>query len=448
MSGVQRIHGEGKHDVKAEPVELLRALARFDTSNPPGDVRACVDFVATLLRERQIEPVLVGVEPERPNLIARLPGAGSSPPLLLYGHLDVVPANADEWTHPPFDAELVGGDVWGRGTLDMKGGVAMMLSAFLRVTQEQLEPAGDLILALTSDEETGSEFGAKYLVEEHAEQFDGVRYALSEFGGFTQWTGGRPLYPIQVAEKQRCLVRATIRGPGGHPSTVVGGTAAGKLGRLLRTLEKRRLPVHVTPVVRSMLEAMSGALPVHERLALRPILRPRLTDRLLDVFGKDGAALDPLLHNMATPTVIRGGDSTNVIPTEVTVDLDGRVLPGQTPRDLVRELEALLPGLAEFEIVREEPASRATPDMTLYPLLADILREREPAGAPFPMLLPGYTDARYFSRLGIQTYGFLPMRLPKHITTKLLHAPDERVPADAIEFGAECVYEAVKRYQI
>jgi acetylornithine deacetylase/succinyl-diaminopimelate desuccinylase-like protein len=448
MSGAQRIHGEGKQKVNTDPVGLLRALTRFDTSNPPGDVRACVDFVAELLRDREVEPLLVGVEPQRPNLIARLPGRGSSPPLLLYGHLDVVPANSAEWTHPPFDAELVDGEVWGRGTLDMKGGVAMMLSAFLRAAEERLEPAGDLILALTSDEETGSEFGARYLVEEHAEHFDGVRFALSEFGGFTQWTGGRPLYPIQVAEKQRCLVRATIRGTGGHPSTVVGGTAAGKLGRLLRTLEKRRLPVHVTPVVRSMLEAMSGALPLYERLALRPILRPRLTDRLLDLFGKDGAALDPLLHNMATATVIHGGDSTNVIPTEVTVDLDGRVLPGQTPRDLVSELEALLPGLAEFEIVREEPASRADPDMTLYPLLADILREREPAGAPFPMLLPGYTDARYFSRLGIQTYGFLPMRLPKHITTKLLHAPDERVPADAIEFGAECVYEAVRRYNV
>ena len=448
MSGVQRIYGEDAHELTANPVELLRALTRFDTSNPPGDVRACVEFVAVLLRERGIEPLVVGLEPERPNLIARLPGRGSSPPLLLYGHLDVVPASPAEWTRPPFDAELVDGEVWGRGTLDMKGGVAMMLSAFLRVAAERLEPAGDLILALTSDEETGSEFGAKYLVEEHADHFDGVRYALSEFGGFTQWTGGRPLYPIQVAEKQRCLVRATIRGTGGHPSTVVGGTAAGKVGRVLRALEKRRLPVHVTPVVRSMLEAMAGALPLHERLALRPILIPAFTDRLLDLFGKDGAALDPLLHNMATPTVLRGGDSTNVIPTEVMVDLDGRVLPGQTPVDLVRELEALLPGLAEFEIVREEPAVRADPDLTLYPILAEIIQEREPAGTPFPMLLPGYTDARYFSRLGIQTYGFLPMRLPKHITTKLIHAADERVPADAIEFGAECVYEVVRRYRV
>ena len=330
----------------------------------------------------------------------------------------------------------------------MKGGVAMLVAALLRAATERLEPAGDLILALSPDEERGSTFGAKHLVEEHAELFDGVRFGLSEFGGFTQWTGGRPLYPIQVAEKQRCLIRAAIRGEGGHPSTVVRGTAAAKLGRLLKTLEKKRLPVHVTPVLRSMVAAMASGLPFHERLALRPALVPALTDRLLDLFGKDGDSLDPLLHNMATPTVIRGGESTNVIPTEFTVDLDGRVLPGQTPRDLVRELEALVPGAAQFEIVEEEPAAKADPDLTLMPMLMRIIKEKEPSGTPFPMLLPGYTDARYFSQLGIQTYGFLPMQLPKHITTALIHAPDERIPAAAVEFGVDCVYEAIRRYRV
>lgn len=435
-------------ETRQDPVELVRALVRFDTSNPPGNERECLGFVAELLRGAGIEPRFVGRDPERPNLVARVRGKNDAPPLLLYGHVDVVPANADEWTHPPFAGEVVDGEIWGRGTLDMKGGVAMLLSAILRTVAERIEPAGDLILALSPDEERGSTFGAKYLVEEHAEQFDGVRYALSEFGGFTQWTGGRPLYPIQVAEKQRCLVRATIRGEGGHPSTVVRGAAAANLGRFLRMLDKKRLPVHVTPIVRSMVEGMAGGLATHQRLALRPALVPTLTDRVLDVFGKDGDALDPLLHNMATPTVVRGGESTNVIPTEFEVDLDGRVLPGQTPHDLVRELQAMAGKLASFELVDEEPAANADPDLTLMPMLAEIISERQPAGTPFPMLLPGYTDARYFSQLGIQTYGFLPMKLPKHITTALIHAPDERIPATAVEFGAECVYEAVRRYRV
>jgi acetylornithine deacetylase/succinyl-diaminopimelate desuccinylase-like protein len=436
------------HLNRDDPIEILCALVRFDTSNPPGRERECLEYVAGLLREAGIEPSFPARDSDRPNLVARLPGRGDAPPLLLYGHVDVVPANSSEWSHPPFAAEIVDGEIWGRGTLDMKGGVAMLISAVLRAARERLEPAGDLILALSPDEERGSNFGAKFLVEEHGALFAGVRYALSEFGGFTQWTGGRPLYPIQVAEKQRCLIRATVRGEGGHPSTVVRETAAAKLGRLLRTLEKKRLPVHVTPVVRTMVEGMASGLPAHERLALRPALVPALTDRLLDLFGKDGDALDPLLHNMATPTVIRGGASTNVIPTEFEIDLDGRVLPGHTPHDLVRELQTMAGRLASFELVEEEPAAKADPDLTLLPMLAEIIREREPAGTPFPMLLPGYTDARYFSKLGIQTYGFLPMRLPKHITTALIHAPDERIPAAAVEFGAECVYEAIRRYRV
>ncbi len=204
----------------------------------------------------------------------------------------------------------------------------------------------------------------------------------------------------------------------------------------------------MTPVVRQMVSAMAEALPLHQRAALRPLLVPALTDRLLDLFGKDADSLDPLLHNTATATGLRGGESGNVIPTEVTVDLDGRVLPGQSPQDLVRELERLAGDVAEFQLVREEPAARPEPDLTLYPMLAEIIRSRDPGGVPIPALVPGYTDARHFARLGIQTYGFLPMRLPKEITVDLIHAPDERVPAEAIRFGKDCLLEAIRRYRL
>ena len=426
-----------------DPVELLRELIRFDTSNPPGNERACVEYVAGLLRETGIDPLIVG-DAERPNLVARLAGRGESPPLLLYGHVDVVPADPVEWRYDPFSGDLVDDVVWGRGALDMKGGVAMLVSAFLGAAAEP--PSGDLILTLASDEETGSQLGAKLLVEEHRELFEGVRFALSEIGGFTEWVGDRRLYPIQVAEKQRCLIRATCRGPSGHPSVKVRGTAVGKAGQLLGRLAEKRLPVHVTPVVRQMVSAMAEALPAHQRVALRPLLLPAFTDRLLDLFGKDADSLDPLLHNTVTPTRVRGGESGNVIPAEVTADLDGRVVPGQTPQDLVRELEQLAGDVAEFELVQEEPPARAEPDLTLYPTLAEIIRSRDPDGVPIPALIPGYTDARHFARLGIQTYGFLPMRLPKDITLDLIHAPDERVPSDAIRFGTDCILEAIRRY--
>jgi acetylornithine deacetylase/succinyl-diaminopimelate desuccinylase-like protein len=428
-----------------DPVALLQELIRFNTSNPPGNERACLAYLAEILGAAGIECRLVAREHERPNLLARVAGEQNTPPLLLYGHVDVVPACAEEWKRPPFGGDLIDDAVWGRGALDMKGGVAMLVSALLRAAEEApLE--SDVVLALTSDEERGSHLGAKFLVEEHADFFAGVRYALGEIGGFTEWVGDRRLYPIQVAEKQRCLVRATVRGAGGHPSTVVRGTAAAKLGALLKALDEERLPAHVTPSARRMLTVMADAFPPQDRLALRGLLQERATNLLLRALGKRAAPLDAILHNTASPTVIRGGESSNVIPTELSVELDGRVLPGYGPGDLLRELEDLAGDLAEFELVDEEPPPVADADLTLYPMLADVIRRRDPGSVPIPALLPGYTDARYFARLGIQTYGFLPMRLPREITVDLIHAPDERVPADAIRFGAECVLEAIQRY--
>ncbi|MGH3025749.1 MAG: M20/M25/M40 family metallo-hydrolase, partial [Gaiellaceae bacterium] len=418
----------------------------FDTSNPPGRERDCLEFVGELLQHAGVESRFLARDPERPNLLARIPGRGEAPPLLLYGHVDVVPAEGEEWRHPPFSGDVIDGDVWGRGALDMKSGVAILIAAVLRAAAGEKSPAGDLVLALTCDEEAGSEHGAKFLVDEHAEEFADVRHAISEFGGTTEWVAGRPFYPIQLAEKQACTIRAVIRGAGGHASTRVRDTAAGKLGRLLTLLERKRLPVHVTPVAREMLTAMAAALPLHQRLALRPLLAPPLTDRVLSIMGTEGRSLDPILHNTATATIVHGGEQINVIPTRIVVELDGRVVPGQTTADLVHELDALAPGLAEYEIVREEPAAPAEPDMTLFPMLASIISDRHPGATPFPLLLPGYTDARYFSRLGIQTYGFLPLRVAREFPRGLIHAPNERVPAEAVRFGADCVTDAVQRY--
>jgi acetylornithine deacetylase/succinyl-diaminopimelate desuccinylase-like protein len=200
------------------------------------------------------------------------------------------------------------------------------------------------------------------------------------------------------------------------------------------------------PLGREMIGAMAQALPAHQRLALQALLREQVTNPLIPLLGKDAAPLDALLHNTATPTVIQGGDSSNVIPTAIIVDLDGRVLPGHTPSQLVHELEEFAGDLAEFELVEEEPPARAEPDMRLYPMLAEILRQKDPEGVPIPALLPGYTDARHFAQLGIQTYGFLPMRLPKEVSVDLIHAPNERVPADALRFGTDCLVEAIDRY--
>ena len=426
-------------------VELLRELIRFDTTNPPGNETACIGHVQSLLERAGVETRIVARDDARPNLIARLHGAGEAPPLLLYGHVDVVTTAGQEWAHPPFGGELVDGWVWGRGALDMKSGVAMLVDAFLRAARGELQPRGDLILAVLSDEENGGDFGARFLAEEHADLFAGVRHALGEFGGATVHLGGRAFYPIQVAEKQICWLRGRVRGPGGHGAIGVRGSAMGKLGRILAKLDSARLPVHVTPAARAWIEAMAAALPRPQSLVLRSLLDPRLAELTLRAPSEQLRPLDRALRNTVSATIVHGGEKINVIPAEVELELDGRTLPGFGPDDLMRELRHLVPEL-ELELVRHDPGA-AEPDLSVLPLLSEILRELDPEAVPVPMLQIGVTDGRFFSRIGIQTYGFLPLQLPRGFEfLKLVHAADERVPADAVRFGATAVGRVLERY--
>jgi len=428
------------------PAELLQNLIRFDTTNPPGNEAECITYINGLLTEAGFETTLLAKSSNRPNLIARLQGRGTAPPLLLYGHVDVVTTANQKWTHPPFEGKIVDGCVWGRGALDMKGGVAMMLAALLRAKAEGLTPAGDVVLAIVCDEEAGGDYGVKYLVEEHPEQFEGIRYALGEFGGFPLYVGPRKFYLIQVAEKQICFIKATVRGPGGHGSLPMRGGAMAKLARLLQRLDQHRLPVHITPVARQMVEAMASALPFPLGIVLRQLVNPILTDTVLNLLGEKGRMFEPLFHNTVNATMVHGGEKVNVIPSEITVALDGRLLPGYTPDDLIAELRPIIGDEVELELVRHDPGP-AEPDIGMFDLLAGILREADPNGIPMPLLLSGTTDARFFSRLGIQTYGYTPMNLPPEFNfAQLAHAADERIPVDAVDFGANAIYKVLQRY--
>ncbi|MCW4041306.1 MAG: M20/M25/M40 family metallo-hydrolase, partial [Candidatus Bathyarchaeota archaeon] len=305
--------------VYQRPLELLRRLIQFDTTNPPGNEAECISFINGLLTEAGVETTILGLTPERPNLIARLQGQGRASPLLLYGHVDVVTTANQQWQHPQFAGEVIDGFVWGRGALDMKGGVAMMLAAFLRAKQEALNLPGDVILVIVCDEEAGGDFGSKYLVENHADLFEGIRYAIGEFGGFTLYVGKRRFYPIMVAEKQGCWMKATVRGPGGHGSIPVRGGAMAKLSQLIQRLDKNRLPVHVTPVARLMFETIASASGGLRGLILGRLTNPLLTDRVLNALGERGRSFDPIFHNTVSPTILHGSSKVNVIPSEVSV---------------------------------------------------------------------------------------------------------------------------------
>ena len=429
------------------PAELSQNLIRFNTTNPPGDEAACVNYIQQLLQEAGIESKIYARDPYRPNLVARLNGRGDAPPLLLQGHVDVVTTENQKWTHPPFEAKIVDGFIWGRGALDMKGAVAMMLSAFLRAKIENANLPGDVILTILSDEEAGGNFGAKYLVENHADLFKDVRYALGEFGGFNLQIGKQSFYPIMIAEKQICWLKIILRGPAGHGSMPIRGGAMAKLGRVLARLDQNLLPVHITPYARAMVQGIVEGSPLFNRMLLSQLLNPLFTDRILNLLGERGKLFVPLFRNTVNATLVRGGDKINVIPSEIMIELDGRMLPGFNPEDMIREVRDVIGDEGEIEMVRHDPGP-AEPNMGLFDTLVRALREMDSTVLPIPLLLVAVTDARFFSRLGIQTYGFTPMQLPPDMNfSQTIHAADERIPVEAVGFGAEAIFKVLRSFK-
>jgi acetylornithine deacetylase/succinyl-diaminopimelate desuccinylase-like protein len=435
-------------DFSPDPTPILQALLQIDTSNPPGNEAEAVSLAHQLLSKSGIDSWVLARHPDRPNLVSRLEGRGEAPPLLLFGHLDVVGTAGQNWQQDPFGGEQVDGAIWGRGALDMKAGIAMFLAAFQRVQQEGVTPSGDLILVLLADEEMGGDYGAGFLVDQHPGLFDGVRFALSEFGGFSYTFAGRRLYPIMVGEKQICHLRAIIRGPAGHASLNWRGGTMARLASFLDKLDRNRLPIHITPPLQLMVESLSEALPTPASVAIRNLLNPVLAGPLLAGLGENGLILDSLLRNTATPTMIQGGQQINVIPNEIHVGLDGRLLPGFSPQDFLDELKSLAGDDVEY-IVERYDSGPTQVDRQLFPMLAEIIRQADPEGYPFPLLLPGVSDARFFAQLGIQTYGFIPMNLPDEFEfLKLIHAADERIPVNSLHFGAQAIYQALLNYKI
>jgi len=428
------------------PAEILQRLIQFDTTNPPGNEARCIKYIQDLLSSVNIKSTLLERTKGRPNLVARIKGAGKTAPILLYGHVDVVTTQDQAWDQPPLEGRLVDGFVWGRGALDMKGGVAMMVAAFMRLKAEGIQPPGDVVLAVVGDEEAGGDDGAKFLVEEHADLFKDIRFALGEFGGFTMTVAGRRFYPIMIAEKQICWMKATVRGQGGHGSMPVRNGAMAQLSQMLKRLDEQDLPVHITPPTRMMIEAMSSALKPAQRLLFGQLNNPAMTATILKLLGDRGRVFYPLFHNTVSPTILYGSSKVNVIPSEVSVELDGRLLPGFSPEDMLAELRPIVGEDVELEVVQFDPGP-AAPNMELFNTLAGVLTETDPEGVPAPLILSGVTDGRFFSKLGIQTYGFLPMTLPEDFNfTATIHAANERIPAAAVDFGANAIFKVLQRF--
>ena len=429
------------------PIELLQNLIRFDTTNPPGNEKECIEYINEILVNAGFETQILAKDSNRPNLITRLTGQGKTNPLLLYGHVDVVTTENQIWKYPPFEAKIAEGYLWGRGTLDMKGGVAMMISALLRAKAENLAPSGDIVLAIVSDEEHGGGYGAKHLVENYPDLFKGIKYAIGEFGGFTFFVGKKKFYPIMVSEKHHCFVKVIVKGPSGHGSLPMHGGAAANTGNILNKLDKYSLPVHITEITKLQLNTMASNLSFPSNLFMRLLKMPIFTNKILKLLGNKGDVFDPLLHNTINVTGVQGGEQIYGIPSKIEIQLAATLLPGYNTDNVISEIKKIIGDEFEYEIIPFEPVPYKL-DMGLFDTLKDILYKSDPKGVALPILLSSPTDGRFFSRLGIQTYGFIPMTLPEEMNfSQLLHNADERIPVEAIEFGSNNIYELLKCFK-
>lgn len=419
------------YDPAAEVVDTCSELIAIDTTNAgdddgPGE-RKAAEHVAERLADVGLDPELFERSPGRTNLLARWEGADPDlPPLLLHGHLDVVPAEAADWRFPPFAGEVDGGYVHGRGAIDMKDFDAMLLSVVRARQRAGAPPRRPVVLAFTADEEAGSGHGGHWLVDEHPDLLADCTEAVGEVGGFSTTVGGRRLYLVESGEKGLGWMRLTARGTAGHGSMRQPDNAVTTLARAIAALGAHPWPVSPTPTMQRLLQV---AAPLAEA-------DPDDADAVVAAFGPAARMLGAGIRNTTNPSMLRAGYKVNVVPAVATARVDGRFLPGQQDSFLDQVRDVVGPDV-EVEYETHQPALETPFEGDLAEAMTAALLAEDPDAAVAPYLFSGGTDAKAWDRLGIRCFGFTPLRLPDDLDfTAMFHGVDERVPIDALRFGA------------
>ncbi|MFJ2033530.1 M20/M25/M40 family metallo-hydrolase [Streptosporangium sp. NPDC087985] len=416
-----------------EVAGLCSDLIRIDSTNAgdnsgPGE-RATAEYVAGKLAEVGLEPQILESDSRRANVIARIAGEDSSRgALLLHGHLDVVPFNADDWTHHPLSGEIADGCVWGRGAVDMKNMDAMILAVVRQRLSEGRRPPRDVVLAFTADEEAGGTYGAQWLADRHKDLFDGCTEAIGEVGGFSvSLDDARRLYLIEAAEKGIAWMRLTARGRAGHGSMLNSENAVTELAEAVGRIGRYEWPVRLTQTVTTFLTEISKALELELDLDDAEATVAKL--------GPLARMIGATLRNTANPTMLEGGYKANVIPQAATAHVDGRFLPGYED-EFFKTVDELLGPNVTREFVYHDIAIETGFDGPLVRAMSDALLAEDPGALAVPYTLSGGTDLKAFSRLGMRGFGFAPLKLPADLDfSGMFHGVDERVPVDSLQFG-------------
>jgi acetylornithine deacetylase/succinyl-diaminopimelate desuccinylase-like protein len=432
-------------ELEAESLEFIRALIRINSVNTgeaatigDGETRAA-RFVQSKLEEVGFQTTLVEPKPGRASVIARLPGADpTAGALVVHAHLDVVPVQEKDWTHPPFGAEVHDGILYGRGAVDMKNYAGVMLAIARTFRRDGVVPRRDLIFAFFADEEAGGVWGARWIVDKRPDLLAGATEAIGEVGGFSiPIDAERRAYLVATAEKGVTWATITAHGRAAHGSRPTPDNAVVRIARAVAALGDHRFPIVRTDALTAFLDAFGRA----RGLAFTDAT----LDDDLDQLGFVASLIGATTRSTISPTVLSAGGKTNVIPAEASARLDIRVLPGQDEA-LRTELAEVLGDDIDIAWGREVPAIESPPDAPLLDVLQRAITAEDPGGLVVPYLLPASTDNKHLARLGIRGYGFVPLRVPADFDVfGEFHAADERIPIDALAFCAR-VTERILRH--
>ncbi|WP_309079729.1 M20/M25/M40 family metallo-hydrolase [Zhihengliuella sp.] len=426
-----------------EVVDICRNLIRIDTSNfgnndSRGERRAA-EYAASLMADAGADPQILESSPGRASVVARVAGSDSSlPALVVHGHLDVVPAQAADWSVDPFSGEISDGMVWGRGAVDMKDMDAMILSVMRHMARAGERPRRDIVYAFFADEEAGGDYGAGWLVEKHPELFAGATEAISEVGGFSSTINGRRAYFLQTAEKGIAWLRLAAAGRAGHGSQINDDNAVTRLADAVSRIGAHQWPIEYTKTTRAFLEGVSDLTGVE--------FDESDPQALLDQLGTVARFVGATLQNTSNPTALSAGYKHNVIPGTAEALIDCRTLPGQ--EEILRETIRRLAGPGVDIVADHEDISLEVPfSGDLVESMIGSLAAEDPDAVVLPYMLSGGTDNKSLARLGITGYGFAPLRLPPELDfTGMFHGIDERVPVDSLKFGTRVLHRLLRTY--
>ena len=430
-----------------EALGYFKDLIRFKTVNPPGNEKPAAQYLFDILKKEGLDPEMFDSDENRSNVVVRLKGTGEKDPILLNGHLDVVPVEPEKWSCDPFEAVEKDGCLYGRGTIDMKNMVTMCLMCVLLLKRSETKLKRDIIFAGVSDEEAGGKYGSDFLVKNYPEKIR-AEYSISEIGGFSMEMEGKRFYLVQVAEKGICWLKIKVKGEPGHGSIPDQDSALIKAAEIAYKLGEKRLPQHNVEAVTRFSSMLSKNLGFPKSQIFKLLLSDSFSNLIIDKVMPDKSsaqAFAAMLHNTANPTVIHAGEKTNVIPSEAVIEVDGRVLPGFTTDDFIKEVRAIIGDEAEIEVINDFTPTEAPADDPIMNIFSEVITKRDPKAIVLPTLFTGFTDASHWKDLGMKCYGFSPLKLPADVSFKsMVHGHNENIPLDGFRFGLETLFEAVE----